>query len=103
MDEKQLKEAVASLLKEGKREALAQLIVEYIDPTHLTTDFIGLLLNARSLNVGDALVKKVRTGIDVRTLVPGSIHLASEITVRDRINYVLDGAVVHTLYNEWEL
>lgn len=104
MDEKKLKEAIASILRDsGRREALAQLIVEFIDPQHLTVDFVSLLLNSRSLNVGDALVKKVRTGIKVRTLVPGSIHLASEITVRDRINYVLDGAVVHTLYNEWEL
>lgn len=100
MDEIKFKEAVASLLKEGKREALAQLIVEYVDPAHLTVDFVSLLLNSRSLNVGEALVKKVRKGIKVRTLVPGSIHLASEITVRDRINYVLDGAVVHTMYNE---
>lgn len=104
MDEKKLKGAIASILKDsGRREALAQLIVEFVDPQHLTVDFVGLLLNSRTLNVGDALVKKVRTGIKVRTLVPGSIHLASEITVRDRINYVLDGAVVHTLYNEWEL
>jgi hypothetical protein len=103
MDETKFKEAVAALLKDGKREALAQLIVEYVDPVHLTVDFVSLLLNSRSLNVGDALVKKVRKGIKVRTLVPGSVHLASEVTVRDRINYVLDGAVVHTMYNDWEL
>ena len=32
MDELKLKEAFASLIKEGKREALAQLIVEYVQP-----------------------------------------------------------------------
>ena len=94
MDEKQYKEAIASLLKEGKREALAQLIVEYVQPNHLTSDIANLLLTSRSLNPGDALVKKVRKGIKVNTLVPGRIHLASEITVSDRINYVLDGADV---------
>lgn len=103
MDEIKFKEAIASLLKEGKREALAQLIVEYVQPNHLTNDFVSLLLGTRALNLGDALVKKVRTGIKVRTLVPGSIHLASELTVRDRINYVLDGADVKVTYNEWEL
>ena len=103
MDEKKLKEAIASLLKEGKREALAQLIIEYVQPNHLTNDFVSLLLSTRALNVGDVLVKKVRTGIKVRTLVPGSIHLKSELTVRDRINYVLDGADVGVTYNEWEL
>lgn len=103
MDEKELKEAIASLLKEGNREALAQLIIEYVEPNHLTADFVSLLLTTRSLNPGDALVKKVRTGIKVRTLVPGSIHLKSEITTRDRINYILDGADVGVTYNEWEL
>ena len=103
MNEKELKAAVASLLKEGNREALAALIIEYVQPRHLTDDFVSLLLGTRSLNIGDALVKKVRTGIKVRTLVPGSIHLKSEITVRDRINYVLDGADVGVTYNEWEL
>jgi hypothetical protein len=101
--EKNYKEALAQLLKDGNREALAQLIIEYVQPQHLTNDFVGMLLTSRALNVGDALVKKVRTGIKVRTLVPGSIHLASELTVRDRINYVLDGADVKVTYNEWEL
>lgn len=103
MDEKKLKAAIASLLKAGDRQALAQLIIEYVQPQHLTNDFVSLLLTTRALNVGDVLVKKVRTGIKVRTLVPGSIHLKSEITVRDRINYVLDGADVGVTYNEWEL
>lgn len=103
MEENKFKEAIAELLKDGKREALAQLIIEYVQPNHLTNDFVSLLLGTRALNPGDALVKKVRTGIKVRTLVPGSIHLASEVTVRDRINYVLDGADVKVTYNEWEL
>lgn len=103
MDEKILKDSVASLMKEGKRDALAQLLVEYIDPQHITTDFISLLLNSRSLKPGDSLVKKVRKGIKVKTLVPGRIHLASEITVSDRINYVLDGADVKVTANAWEL
>lgn len=103
MDEKQLRESIASLMKENKRDALAQLIVEYIEPGHITTDFIGMLMNSRALNPGDALVKKVRKGIKVRTLVPGAIHLASELTVAERMNYVLDGADVKVTVNAWEL
>ena len=103
MENTQLKEAVAGLLKDGNREALAQLIVEYAQPGHITADFISLLMNTRRMNPGDALVKKVRKGINVRTLVPGAIHLASEMTVTDRINYVLDGADVKVTANEWEL
>lgn len=103
MDEKKLQEKVASLLEEGDREAFAELITEFIQPNHIAVDFVSLLLNSRRLNPGDALVKKIRKGIEVRTLVPGSVHLASEVTVSERINYVLDGADVKVTFNEWEL
>jgi hypothetical protein len=79
MDEKKLNEAIASLLKDKSvpaREALAEMIVEFIQPNHITTNFVGMLLNTRALKPGDMLFKKLRKGIKVRTLVPGSIHLA---------------------------
>lgn len=103
MDEKTLKDAFASLVKKGDMSAIAALLVEYVDPQHVTTDIVGLLLNARTLGPNDALVKKVRKGIKVRTLVPGRIHLASEITVSDRINFALDGLDVKVHANLWEL
>lgn len=104
MDETKFKEAVAELLKDkNKREALAELLVEYIAPNHITVDFIGMLLRTRNLQKGDALVKKVRKGITVHTFVPGAIPLKSEVTVTDRINYILDGSVVGVTANEWDL
>lgn len=104
MDEKQLKEAAASLLKDPtKRDAAAQMIVEFTNPNHIVTDFVGMLMPTRTAQPGDILVKKVRKGIKVWTLVPGSIPLKSEITVSDRANYMIDGAVSAVTYNEWEL
>ena len=106
MDEKKLNEAIASLLKDKSipaREALAEMIIEFIQPNHITTNFVGLLLNTRALKPGDMLFKKLRKGITVRTLVPGSIHLASEVTVDERANFVLDGADVKVTFNEWEM
>lgn len=103
MEEKTLKEAFASLVNKGDMSAVAALLVEYVQPQHVTTDIVGLLLNSRSLGQNDALVKKVRRGIKVRTLVPGRIHLASEITVSDRLNYALDGLDVKVHANLWEL
>jgi hypothetical protein len=82
---------------------LAEILVEYVQPQHLTEEFTSRLLKTRRLKPGDSLVKKVRKGIEVRTLVPGAVHLASEITVAERMNYVLDGADVKVTYNEWEL
>lgn len=85
------------------RQALAEMIVEYIDPNHITVDYVAMLLTGRSLKPGDQLIKKVRKGIEVRTLVPGSVHLASEVTVEDRANYHLSGIDVKVHINEWEL
>lgn len=104
MEDNKVREAIASLMKDkNQRDALANLIVEYVQPGHLTREFINGLLTTRQLNPGDALVKKVRKGITVRTLVPGAVHLASEITLSERMNYVLDGAIVKVTYNAWEL
>lgn len=104
MEDKQLKEAIASLAKDkGQRDALAQMFVEFVQPNHIAVDFVGMLLNSRSLKEGDSLVKKLRTGLEVKTLVPGSIHLKGEITVQERANYMLDGADIGVTYNEWEL
>lgn len=103
-DEKKVQEAVASMFKDkSQRDALASIIVEYVQPNHLTGQIVGNLLKTRALKPGDSLVKKVRKGIKVRTLVPGAVHLAQEITVSERINYVLDGADVKVTYNEWEM
>lgn len=100
----EFKTAFASLARDKtQRDALAQLIVEYVDPRHITENVVGLFLNTRRMNPGDALVKKVRRGIEVHTLVPGSVHLANEITVADRVNFMLDGADVKVRANEWEL
>jgi hypothetical protein len=103
MEKKVLQEAFASLVKGGDKQAVAELLVEWVQPNHITTDIIGMLMPTRNLKPGDSLVKKVRKGIKVRTLVPGKIHLASEITVSDRINYVLDGADIKVHANAWEL
>jgi hypothetical protein len=104
MEDKEFKEAVAGIMKDrNQREALAQLIIEYVQPNHITGEIMGYLLNTRALNPGDALVKRVRRGIEVRTWVPGSMSLKSEMTLTDRINYVLDSAIVSVQANEWEL
>jgi hypothetical protein len=102
--DKKFEEAIAGMMKDpSQHEALAQMIVEYIQPNHITTDFISMILNTRNLAPGDSLVKKIRKGIHVHTWVPGQIGLKHEITVTDRINYVLDSAIVGVMANEWEL
>lgn len=102
MDNEQFKKAYAELAKTDKK-ALAELIVEYIDPKHITTDIVGMFLNTRTLKPGDSLVKKVRRGIEVRQLVPGQNSLASQITVKESVNFNLDTAYAEVSHNEWEV
>lgn len=104
MEEIKLQEAIASLMSDRhQRDALAELLIEFVQPNHIPVDLVGMLMDTRRLKPGDALVKKLRKGIEVHTLVPGSIHLANEVTVRERINYVLDGADIKVTYNEWDI
>ena len=102
--DKKFKDAIATLVRDkSQREALAEMIIEYIQPNHVTEDIMSLLMSTRRLKPGDSLVKKIRKGIRVHTWVPGAIPLKNEITVTDRINHVLDAAVVGVMANEWEL
>lgn len=105
VDEKQLKESIASIMKDkAQRDSLAEMIVEYVQPEHIATDFVSMLLDTRNLKPGDLLVKKIRrNNAKVHTLVPGAIHLKEEITVQDRINWVLDGIQIGVTANLWEL
>ena len=103
----ELKLQVASLMKETNteagRRALAEMIVEYTDPGHITFDYMGQLLNTRALKPGDLLIKKLRTGIKVWSHVPGTIPMKSEITIQERANYVLDYAITGVTANMQEL
>ena len=54
MDKEQFKKAYAELAKTD-RNALAELIVEYVDPKHITQDIVGMFLDTRTLKPGDAL------------------------------------------------
>jgi hypothetical protein len=87
MEDLKVKEAIASLMKDkSQKQALAEMIVSYIDPVHVTTAIMDQIMNTRSLKAGDSLVTKVRKGIKVWSHIPGSIGLKSEITVSERIN-----------------
>ena len=100
----EFKDAFAAIAKDkNQREAFSELIINWIQPNHLTQDLISLFLNTKSLKAGDALVYKVRRGMEVRKLVPGEITLASEFAVSDRINYSIEWADIKLTYNLWEL
>jgi len=104
-NDENVKKALASVTQsEESRRALAEAIIEWVEPNHLTNEIVSLLLDTRSLKTGDMLIKKLRkSGIHVRKLVPGTIHLADEMAVSDRVNYVLDGCDIKVNANLWDL
>lgn len=53
MDELEFKTAFAEMAKDpNQREKLAELIVERINPRHVTENIVGLFLNTRQLKPG---------------------------------------------------
>jgi len=57
--DKEYKEALAEVMQDAeKRDALAQILVEWIEPGHLTNEFVSVMLGSRSLEAGDSLVKQ---------------------------------------------
>jgi hypothetical protein len=100
----EFKDAYSAVAKDkSQRDAFSELIVKWIQPNHLSSNLVSLFLNTRSIKSGDAMVYKVRRGMEVRKLVPGTIPLQSEVAVNDRINYAVEFAQVGLTYNLWEL
>ena len=106
----ELKQAVASAAQEigtspGLKSSFSELIVETIEPNRLTLDFFSAFMPVRQLNVGDSLMKRVRNrGFPVRTLVPGTQHLADQFgPPREIMTYAIDYLIAKTAYNFWEL
>lgn len=87
------------------RSAFAQTIVESIDINRLTLDFFSTFMPTRQLQVGDSLVKKVKNrGLPVRTMVPGTEHLADQLpTPYEVMNFALATIIAKVRYNSVEL
>lgn len=54
MEDKEFNEAYAEVAKTDKK-ALAELIVEFVDPAHVTLDIVGMFLNTRALKPGNSI------------------------------------------------
>lgn len=87
------------------KSAFSQIIVESIEPNRLTLDFFSSFFRTRQLGLGDQLVKRVyNRGFPVRTMVPGSNHLADQFVPPSEImTYMIDYLIAKTRYSMWEL
>lgn len=102
--------ALASILREihtpAGAKALAALIYESITPNRLSLDVFSAFLPTRQLQPGDVLVKKLNTygGIKARTMVPGTNHLADQMTFpKETYTYQIDWLIAKVRYSMWEL
>lgn len=106
MDE-QMKRALAEVASQvgttNGRSAFAEAIVESIEPQHLTFELINQFLPTRQLQPGDSLIRRVRKGFRVRTMVNGTMHLADQISMGEIYTYVLDTIIAKTRWNVMEL
>lgn len=112
MDENKTKALAAVVRDIGKplngqtgKSAFSELIYETIQPNRLTLEVFNSFLPVRSLNVGDVLVKKLNTyGLPVRTMVPGTNHLADQVKLpKETFTYQIDYLIAKIRYSLWEL
>lgn len=100
----EIRRAFAELAAKPDKVALAEVITEYVDPVYLTLDLAGTFMNTRAMNFGEILVKRFKGKYHVQQIVPGSITLGEQITIRDKaVSYNLDILSAKALYNTLEL
>lgn len=98
------RKAVAELAKQTDKQALAEIITEYVDPVYLTLDLAGTFMNTREMNFGEILVKRFKGKYNVQQIVPGQVTLGQQITVKDKaVSINLDILAAKAEYNTLEL
>jgi hypothetical protein len=108
MDKEQLKKAVAEVAKTaGKsngQSAFAELIMEIIEPTHLSLDLFSTFLPVVQRQPGDELGRRVsRSRYPIQTMSPGATHLAHQISFEDQMTYAFDRIISGATANLWEI
>lgn len=95
--------AFAELAK-NDRQALAEVITEYVDPVFLTLDLAGAFMDTKEMKFGEILVKRFKGKYHVQQIVPGQITLGEQITIRDKaVSINLDILAAKAAYNTLEL
>lgn len=105
----EMKLAIAEIAKTAGnspngRSAMAELIVRMVDTNHLSLDLFSAFMPVTQLNPGDEIMYKVKKGkYPVRTMVPGTMHLADQVYNQDKIIRAFDRLIAGATCNVWEL
>ena len=86
------------------RSAFAELLVQLVEPNHLSLDLFSTFMPARQADMNTVPIKRVRRGkYNIQSMVHGTAHLVSQpTTVHDYHSYVFDrliGGVRESLWN----
>ncbi len=107
LDRIELQKAYAEKAKTigySARSAIAEMIVEMVQPNHVSLDVFSSFMPVEQLQPGDNITRRVRKGkYTPRTMVPGSVHLTDVTTLVDQYAYMFDRLIVGTNANLWEI
>lgn len=88
----------------GMRTAYADLVIETVQPNHLSLDLFNAFMPTVQKNVGDQIGKRVRRGrYPIRTMVPGSKHLTDVLDYQEYISFMFDRLIAGTSHSVWEI
>jgi len=111
MDREQLKLAVAEKSKtvaraglDGARTAYADLVIETVQPNHLSLDLFSQFLPTVQMNPGDSMGKRVRRGrYPIRSMTPGAKHLTDVLSYQEYYTFMFDRLIAGTSHSVWEI
>ncbi len=100
-----LKEAASSAKDaKGMRTAYADLIIETVQPNHLSLDLFSAFMPTVQKNAGDQIGKRVRRGrYPIRTMTPGAKHLTDVLDYQEYVSFMFDRLIAGTSHSVWEI
>jgi len=107
MDREQLSRAVAEVARTaqdagrtGRRTAYADLVVDVIQPNHLSLDLFSAFMPVTQMQPGDLRGRRVRRGrYPIRTMVPGSKHLTDVLDYLEYQTFMFDRLIAGTSHS----
>jgi hypothetical protein len=109
MNREELKKAIAEKAMTAghaanMRSAYADIVMQTVEPNHLSLDLFSAFLPVRQLNPGDRLGKTVKRGrYPVRTMTPGAKHLTDVTDFVEQFTYLFDRLIAGTNRSLWEI
>lgn len=88
----------------GMRTAFADLVVDTVEPNHLSLDLFSAFMPVVQMNPGDQIGRRVRRGrYPIRTMTPGAKHLTDVLDYQEFMSFMFDRLIAGTSHSVWEI